>query len=127
MDKRKILIVEDDGFFRALIYKKFMKEGFDVTLAGEGKEAFEYLELNMPDVIILDLILPNMNGYEILSILKQDKKTSGIPVIILSNLGQQEEVEKAKSLGAEEFLTKVNFTLDDIVEKVKKVLKEKYI
>lgn len=129
MEKNKviILIIEDDKFFRELIGKKLLKENFNVATASDNKEAFAYLENNLPDLIILDLILPGLDGYEILSILKKDKKTSGIPVIILSNLGQHDEIERAKSLGAIDFMIKINFTLDDIVTKVRKVLQEKYL
>lgn len=127
IEKRKILIVEDDVFFRELLLKKFQKENFDVFIAKDGKEGFTYLESNNPDIIVLDLILPDLNGYEILSMLKREKKTKGVPVVVLSNLGQQEEMEKAMSLGAAEFLIKVNFTLEEIVEKVKQVLGRSYI
>lgn len=124
---RKILIIEDDKFFRDIISKKLQKENFDVATANDGKEAFAYLASNIPDMIILDLILPGLDGYEILSILKKDKKTSGIPVIILSNLGQQEEIERARTLGATDFMIKINFTLEEIVARVNQIFKEKYI
>ncbi len=127
IEKRKILIVEDDVFFRELLLKKFQKENFDVFIAKDGKEGFAYLESNSPDIIVLDLILPDLNGYEILSMLKREKKTKGVPVVVLSNLGQQEEMEKAMALGAADFLIKVNFTLEEIVEKIKQVLGRTYI
>lgn len=126
-DNRKILIIEDDKFFRDIISKKLQKENFDVATASDGKEAFAYLESSIPNLIILDLILPGLDGYEILSILKKDKKTSGIPVIILSNLGQQEEIDRAKALGVTDFMIKINFTLEEIVGRVNQIFKEKYI
>ncbi len=124
---RKILIIEDDKFFRDIISKKLQKENFDVITASDGKEAFVYLESSIPNLIILDLILPGLDGYEILSILKKDKKTSDIPVIILSNLGQQEEIDRAKALGVTDFMIKINFTLEEIVARVNQIFKEKYI
>lgn len=127
MERKKILIIEDDVFFRDLLLKKFVKEGFDVFTAGDGKEAFDYLVSNSPELIILDLILPGLSGYEILSILKKDKKTLGIPVVVLSNLGQQEEINRAMGLGAADFMVKVNFTLEEVVAKVRKIFKEKYL
>jgi two-component system phosphate regulon response regulator PhoB/two-component system alkaline phosphatase synthesis response regulator PhoP len=125
--KRKILIIEDDKFFRDLISKKLREGNFDVATASDGKEALAYLQVNIPDIIILDLILPGLDGYEILSILKKDKKTSGIPVLILSNLGQREEIERARALGATDFMVKVNFTLEEILAKINQIFKEKFI
>lgn len=122
MANQKILIIEDDKFFRELISKKLQKENFDVVTANDSKEAFAYLESNLPDLIVLDLILPGLDGYEILSIIKKDKRTSAIPVIVLSNLGQQEEIDKAKSLGVIDFMVKVNFTLEEIAGRIKHAL-----
>lgn len=126
MDKKKILIIEDDDFFRQMISKKLQKD-FVAGSARDSKEAFAYLETGLPDLIILDLILPGLDGFEILSIIKKDKKTAGIPVVVLSNLGQTEEIERAKSLGASDFLVKINFTVEEILEKIKGVFKERYL
>lgn len=126
MDKKKILIIEDDDFFRQMISKKLQKD-FEVGSARDSKEAFAYLETSLPDLIILDLILPGLDGFEILSIVKKDKRTTGIPVVVLSNLGQTEEIERAKSLGASDFLVKINFTVEEILEKIKGVFKERYL
>ena len=119
---QKILIIEDDKFFREIISKKLQKENFDVATASDGKEALAYLESHIPDLIVLDLILPGLDGYDILSIIKKDKRIMAVPVIGLSNLGQQEEIDKAKSLGAIDFMVKVNFTLEEIVGRVKHAL-----
>lgn len=123
MDKIKVLIIEDDKFFGELVSKNLIRENFEVFVAHDSKETFSYLESNTPNLILLDLILPGMDGYEILSVLKNDQKTKDVPVIILSNLGQREEIEKAKELAATDFMIKVNFTPDEIVERVKKTLK----
>ena len=123
---KKILIIEDDDFFRQMISKKLQKD-FETGSARDSKEAFAYLETTLPNLIILDLILPGLDGFEILSIVKKDKRTAGIPVIVLSNLGQTEEIERAKSLGASDFLVKINFTVEEILEKIKGILKERYL
>lgn len=127
MAKQTILIIENDKFFKELITKKLEAEGFSVAMVGDSKEAFKYLEETVPSLIILDLILPGMDGYDILSILKKDKKLSSIPVVILSNLGQKEEIDRAMSLGVDEFLVKVNFVPEEIVEKIKSVIQRKYL
>lgn len=122
MNPKTILIIEDDKFLFSLIAKKLEKEGFKVLNAIDSKEAFKILEEVKPDLIILDLVLPVLDGYEILSILKKEKNTKDIPVIILSNLGQKEDVEKAMALGAVDFMIKVNFTPDEIIRKIKNIL-----
>lgn len=127
MSKSKILIIEDDAFFRELILGKLRKENFDVFAARDSKEGFDYLQSNEPQAIVLDLILPDINGYEILTVLKKDVKTKNIPVIVLSNLGQEEEIQRAKDLGAADFMIKVNFTLEEIAAKIRSVLNQSYI
>lgn len=125
MAKESILIIEDDKFFRDLVSKKLEKNGFEMLLAIDSKEALTVLEKKKPSLIISDLILPGLDGFELISIIKKDEKTKDIPLIVLSNLGQKEEVERAISLGALDFMVKVNFTPDEIVDKIKKVLSRK--
>ena len=125
MAKESILIVEDDKFFRDLVSKKLEKNGFEMFLAADSKEALAILEEKRPSLIISDLILPGLDGFELISMIKKDEKTKHIPVIVLSNLGQKEEIEKATSLGAIDFMVKVNFTPDEIVSKIKNVLSGK--
>ncbi|MEW5907873.1 MAG: response regulator [Patescibacteria group bacterium] len=127
MEKETILIIEDDKFFRTLISQKLEKEGFKVLVASDSKETLKVLEEEKPVVVILDLILPGVDGFEILSILKKDKKTKDIPVIVSSNLGQKEDVDKAMLLGAVDFMVKVNFTPDEIVNKIKDIIAKKYV
>ena len=121
----KILIVEDDKFLRELIAKKLIKEGFDVEEAIDGEEGLRKAREVLPDLILLDLILPGIDGFEVLKTLKDDPKLSLIPVVILSNLGQRDEVEKGLSLGAVDFLIKAHFTPEEIIEKIKTVLSKK--
>lgn len=125
MAKESILIIEDDKFFRDLVSKKLEKNGFEMFLAVDSKEALTVLEKKKPSLIISDLILPGLDGFELISIIKKDEKTKDIPLIVLSNLGQKEEVERAISLGALDFMVKVNFTPDEIVDKIKNVLSRK--
>jgi len=119
---KKVLVVEDDKFLRELFVKKLFNEGFDVKNSIDAQGAFQIITEGKPDIILLDLILPGVDGFEILAKIKADENIADIPVLILSNLGQQEDIDRAMSLGAHDFLVKANFTLDEIVTRVKKVL-----
>jgi len=120
----KVLLVEDDSFLRDICAKKLTREGFRVFEIIDGAEALKNLEKINPDVILLDIILPTVNGFEILEKIRAngDKKISQTPVIMLSNLGQEEDVKKALGLGANDYLIKAHFTTEDIIEKIKKEL-----
>jgi len=121
----KIMIVEDDKFLRELLVRKLYSEGFAVESAIDATGAFEILKRFTPSIILLDLILPGIDGFEILSRIKKDNTLVAIPVVILSNLGQEEDIERAMSLGAVDFMVKANFTLDEIVSKVRKIFSGK--
>lgn len=123
----KILIVEDDKFLRDLIIKKLKMEGFEIIFAIEGEEALKKIKEDRPDLILLDLILPGIDGFEVLRQVKSDSSESikKIPVIILSNLGQRDDVEKGINLGAVDFLIKAHFTPGEIVDKIKEILGKK--
>ncbi len=120
---KKILIIEDDKFLRELVVKKLKDEGYQTEGAVDGEEGLEKVKKNPPDLILLDLILPGVDGFEVLSKIKEEATLSSIPVIILSNLGQKEEVEKGLKLGAVDYLIKAHFTPGEIIEKIKAVLK----
>ena len=120
---QKILIVEDDKFLRELISRKLTSENYEIVEAIDGEEGLKKIEKEKPDLVLLDLILPGIDGFEVLSKVKEDPALSSIPVIILSNLGQREEVEKGLKLGAIDYLVKAHFTPNEIVEKMKEVLK----
>jgi len=122
MEKR-ILIIEDDKFLRELIIKKLNNEGYEAFGAVDGEEGLEKVKKENPDLILLDLILPGIDGFEVLSKIKEDVVLSSIPVIILSNLGQREEVEKGLKMGAVDYMIKAHFTPGEITEKIKTVLK----
>jgi len=121
--KKKILVIEDEKTLRFLIVQTLLQEGFEVEEAIDGEEGIQKLKKNKPDFILLDLILPGINGYEVLSKIKRDSDLESIPVIILSNLGQEEEIKRGLNLGAVDYLIKAHFTLDQIVARIKKFLK----
>ena len=117
-----ILIIEDDKFLRELIARKLISEKFEVTSAIDGETGLKKAKQAKPDLILLDLILPGIDGFEVLAKLKADKDLSDAPVIILSNLGQQEDVDKGLEIGAIDYLIKAHFTPNEIVDKIRKAL-----
>jgi two-component system alkaline phosphatase synthesis response regulator PhoP len=117
----KILIVEDEFFLRNILEKKLQAEGFDVILASDGVEAVEKTVKEVPDLILLDLILPKKNGFEVLEEIKKDPYLKDIPVIIISNLGQEIDIDRAKKFGVNEYLIKAHTSLDTVVEKIKEI------
>lgn len=123
----EILVVEDDKFLRDLLASKLRNAGYGVEEAIDGTEAMQKLEKGLrPRIIMLDLVLPGIDGFEVLQRIKKNSAYASIPVIVLSNLGQQEDVARAKSLGAVEYLIKAYFTPGEILEKIEKILRESY-
>ena len=121
--KKTILIIEDDKFLRELMAKKLVKEGFTIEEAVDGEEGIRKIKEVKPGLVLLDLILPGIDGFEVLSRIKQDPDISNIPVIILSNLGQKDDVDRGMEMGAADYLIKAHFTPGEIIEKVKGILK----
>jgi len=121
--QKRILVIEDDKFLRELIAQKLIKEGYETSEAVDGEEGIKKIKEEKPDLILLDLILPGIDGFEVLSRMREDSTTNSIPVIILSNLGQKEDVEKGLKLGAVDYLIKAHFTPGEIIEKIKTALK----
>lgn len=119
---KKILIIEDDKFLRELISKKLNDDGFEAHEAVDGEAGLKQIKQIKPDLILLDLILPSIDGFEVLSRMREDPSISSTPVIILSNLGQKEEVDRGLKLGASDYLIKAHFTPGEIIEKIKNVL-----
>lgn len=117
----KVLLVEDDSFLRDICAKKLTKEGFSVFEILNGEQALKNLEKIEPDIILLDIILPAIDGFEVLKQIRsnKNKKIKQTPVIMLSNLGQEDDVKKALELGANDYLIKAHFTTEEIVEKIK--------
>jgi len=120
---QKILIIEDDRFLRELMTRKLSQEGFNVIEAVDGEEGFRKIKEENPALVLLDLILPKMDGFQVLSKIKEDERLCSIPVIILSNLGEKESIEKGIKLGVADYLIKVQHTPNEIVERIKQNLK----
>jgi DNA-binding response OmpR family regulator len=115
----KLLIIEDDSFLKEIEIEKFNKCGFDTVTAMTVTEIETYLNDKTPDIVLLDLMLPNVDGFQILSMLKSNEKTKDVSVFIFSNLSDEKEVKRAIDAGAKEFLIKSNYTLDELIEKIK--------
>jgi len=122
-EKLKILLVEDDSFLLNMYADKFRAENFEVLVADNGAKALKFAQENLPNVILLDVMLPKMSGFEVLQELKKNTATKNIAVILLTNLSQKEEVEQGLALGANDFLIKAHFMPQEVVEKVKSVLR----
>lgn len=120
--KRKILIIDDDSFLVNLYIKKFNDSGFEVFSALEGEKGMELAKKHCPDIIILDVLLPEMGGYEVLRELKKNAITTSIPVIMLTNFFQKEDIEKFLKLGVKDYLIKSHFMPSEVVTKVEKAL-----
>lgn len=122
MANPKILFVDDDNFLRKVYEAELKEKNFDVVLASDGEEGLEKAQLEDPDLIILDMIMPKKSGFEVLTELQRNQKTRNIPVIILSNLGQEDDKKKGVDLGAVDYLIKDNITLGILVDKINQYL-----
>lgn len=120
--KIKILLVEDDPFLLSMYSTKFEIEGFEVITADDGEKGLKAANQEGADIILLDILMPNMNGFEVLEKLKAQEKTRDIPVILLTNLNQKDEIEKGMVLGAADYMIKAHFMPSEVVAKIKKVL-----
>lgn len=119
----KILIVDDEPILRKMYQVKFQNNGFEVDSAGDGAEVFDRLKESRPDIILLDVMMPKMDGFEVLARLKANQDLKNIPVVLLTNLSASElDKGKGMELGALDYLVKDNFTPADIVQKVKSYL-----
>ena len=120
--KPKILIVEDEKLLAQMYETKFSREGFDVTTAVDGYEGLQKAKSIKPDIILLDIIMPKVDGFAALKELKALPETKAMPVILLTNLGQEEDVEKGRKLGADDYFIKASYTPGVIVSKVRQIL-----
>lgn len=120
-----VLIVEDDTTISSMYQQKFTMEGFDVVLAGDGEAGLAQAQTANPAIILLDIIMPKMDGFATLQALKAQDATKNIPVILLTNLGQNEDVDKGTKLGAIGYFIKTQLTPSEVVEKVRTALKLK--
>jgi len=120
----RVLIVEDDQFLRDLLTTKLEKENFEVIAAIDGPGGVEKISNSNPDVVLLDIILPGIDGFEILKRIRSNVRMeiAKVPIILLSNLGQEADIEKGRALGANDYLIKSNFTIDEIIEKIRSTI-----
>jgi DNA-binding response OmpR family regulator len=120
--KNLILIVEDDPFLRNLLSTRLAREGFKIDIAIDGVEAGEKIRSIRPALILLDLILPRKNGFEVLEEISDDPQLRSIPIIIISNLGQESDIQRGKSLGAMDYFVKARLSIDELVSKIKEIV-----
>jgi DNA-binding response OmpR family regulator len=116
---KKIMIIEDDRFLSSLMKARLEKEGFSVLQAFDGEEAMQVLKTDLPALIILDLIMPKVTGFEVLQMISITPQLDKVPVVIVSNLAQDSDIEKARQLGAREYFIKVKISIDDLIGKIK--------
>lgn len=121
---KKVLIIEDDSFLQGLEASKLEKGGYQVITASTGGEAMKKINEPDIDIILLDLILPDFNGFEILVKIKEAEHLKKVPVIVFSNLSEEADINKSKQLGATDFLIKSNFTLDELIKRIDTAMKQ---
>ena len=121
-EPKKIMIVEDDRFLSSLMKARLEKEGFAVVQAFDGEEALQALKSTVPSLVILDLIMPKVTGFEVLQAISINPQVSKVPVVILTNLAQDSDIEKARALGAKEYFVKVKVSIDDLVGRIKTLI-----
>lgn len=119
----KIVIVEDDKFLGGLVFKKLIEEGCTVRHIESGERALDSITSEIPDLIFLDLLLPGVSGFDILAGLKKNDDTKDIPVVLLSNLGERDDIRKGLDLGATSFLIKASMTVDSILAEASRILR----
>lgn len=121
--KTRVLLVEDDVFLAGIYQKKFEMDGYKITVADNGESALVEVKKKKPDIVLLDILLPKLDGFAVLDRLKADPETKDIPIILLTNLGQKDDVQKGLEAGAVDYLIKAHFKPSEVVQKVKDVLK----
>ncbi len=126
LNQKKILIIDDDPMIARMYQERFSRDGFEVVLAFNGEEGLEKAEKEKPDIILLDMMMPKMNGYEMLKALREKKEITSIPVIILSSLGADPElIEKSKQLDVVDVIDKAAVPAKEVIERVKAVLEKR--
>lgn len=121
---KKILIIEDEEIILELLQRKLTQEGYEISVARDGKEGLENMKEAKPDLVLLDIIMPKMGGFEVMEEMQKDSELKEIPVIIVSNSGQPVELDRAQKLGAKDWLIKTQFDPQEVIDKVKKQLGE---
>ncbi len=120
----KILLAEDDKFIARAYTDGLQRAGFKILLAVDGSQVLEILQNELPDLILLDIIMPEKNGFEVLEEIKKQDKLKNIPVIILSNLGQDTDIQKGLKLGAIDYMIKANFSIAEVIKKIQHYIEE---
>ncbi len=118
----KIVVADDDRMFRKAAETTLRRQGYAVTTASDGEEALQLIRAERPDIIVLDLIMPKLQGFDVLQVLKQDSLTAAIPVIVLSSLMQEQDKQEALDLGAVAYFNKTTFSLGELVKQVETTL-----
>jgi len=118
----QILVVEDDQFLISAYRIKLQKVGFEITVATDGVEALEKIKSQNFDLVILDLIIPKIDGFGVLTEIRSQEKYKSLPILVASNLGQMEDINRAIKLGANDFVVKSDTSLDALIEKIKKLI-----
>ncbi len=124
MKKIKVLIVEDEQTLLDMYSLKLSKENFEVVKAADGQEGLEKAKSEKPDIILLDIMLPKIDGFQVLKNLRETKGFKNTPIIMLTNLGQNEDKQKGKQFGATDYLVKADTTPTDVVEKINSLIKK---
>jgi DNA-binding response OmpR family regulator len=119
VNKKKVFVIEDDPFLVKAYQSAFVKENMEVWMAQDGETAITFLDREAPDIVLLDLMLPGMNGFEVLGKMRNHPKWREVPVIIVSNLGDPADIEKGKKLGVVEYKVKVQTNMDSIIRDIK--------
>lgn len=122
----KILLIEDDPFLSSLLKNRLQKEGFEVFLAKDGEEGLNLIKSTKPQLILLDIILPKKSGFEVMEEIRSDPEIQvlEVPIIIISNLGQPEDVSRGQELGAIEYFIKAKTSIDELVQKIKEFIEK---
>ena len=117
----KILIAEDDKFLANAYMMKLKSLDMDIKLAYDGVETIKAIREEKPDLLILDLVMPNVDGFSVLEMIRKDESTKNLPVLVVTNLGQESDFERVKALGAQDYIVKTDVSLDDLVDKIKRL------
>lgn len=125
LNNAKIVWIEDDQFLSGMIAQRMNTTGAKLVNVTDGSKAFDVVKDEKPDIVLLDLLMPNVDGFEILRRIRSDDETKHVPVIVLSNLGQKEEIKRCEALGIEEFIVKATIGLNEILPRISKVLEKK--
>jgi len=115
---KKILLIEDDEILLDILQRKLKQEGYDISLARDGEDGLSKMKEDKPDLVLLDIIMPKKNGFEVLYEMQNDSTLSGVPVIIISNSGQPVEIDRAKQMGARDYIVKTHFDPAEVLTKV---------